>query len=177
MQLQFRRLERHEVSDLWTINRSELIDGLYHLKEGDLVLEETAIDLTGWPADEIDRDTAILLDCFDHGGFPTGAFDDAQLVGAYVLDCRFIGASKDQLQLKFLHVSQSLRGQGLGRTLFDMAARQARNLGARRLYISATPSRNTVRFYLTLGCKLSDDVDADLYRLEPEDIHMEYALP
>ena len=177
MQRQFRQLERQEVSDLWSINRSELIDGVYHLKEGALVLEEAAIELSGWPAEEIDRDTAILLDCFDHGGFLMGAFDDARLVGACVLDCRFIGSSKNQLQLKFLHISQALRGQGLGRTLFDMAALQATSLGASKLYISATPSENTILFYLSLGCVLAGELDADLFALEPEDIHMEFVLP
>ncbi len=177
MQRQFRQLERQEISGLWSIDRSELIGGLYRLEEGALVLEKASIKMSGWPADEIDRDTAILLDCFDHGGFLLGAFDHARLVAACVLDCRFMGASTDQLQLKFLHVSQALRGEGLGRELFDRAAQRAKILGARKLYISATPSENTIRFYQTMGCTLTDELDADLFALEPQDIHMKFVLP
>lgn len=88
-----------------------------------------------------------------------------------------MGASTDQLQLKFLHVSQALRGEGLGRELFDRAAQRAKILGARKLYISATPSENTIRFYQTMGCTLTDELDADLFALEPQDIHMKFVLP
>jgi len=54
---------------------------------------------------------------------------------------------------------------------------KARELGARRLYISATPSENTVRFYLRRGCRVTDEVDAALFDLEPDDIHLELGIP
>jgi N-acetylglutamate synthase-like GNAT family acetyltransferase len=65
----------------------------------------------------------------------------------------------------------------LGRTLFEKAVAKARELGARRLYISSTPSENTVRFYLLRGARLADDLDAALFELEPEDIHLEFDIP
>ena len=87
-----------------------------------------------------------------------------------------MGQSNDQLQLKFLHVSRQYRGSGLGRTLFQEAVDKARSLGARTLYISATPSENTVRFYQSLGCRLSENPEPKLLALEPDDIHLELAL-
>ena len=101
-----------------------------------------------------------------------GAFDDAKLVGVVVLDCKRIGKRKDQLQLKFLHVSSAYRNRGLGKRLFDLARAVARERGARQLYISATPSENTVNFYLRLGCQVADEPDPELLALEPEDIHL-----
>ncbi|HVH04817.1 MAG TPA: GNAT family N-acetyltransferase, partial [Myxococcota bacterium] len=92
------------------------------------------------------------------------------------LESRFIGRAQDQLQLKFLHVSRPHRRSGLGRALFDRAAARARELGARRLYVSATPSENTIGFYLRRGCRVADEVDAKLFALEPEDIHLELDL-
>jgi len=80
------------------------------------------------------------------------------------------------LQLKFLHVSHNIRKQGLGRRLFFTAAEQARGMGAAKMYISSTPSENTVHFYQYLGCRLAEEVDAELFELEPEDIHLEYVL-
>jgi GNAT superfamily N-acetyltransferase len=77
----------------------------------------------------------------------------------------------------FLHVSRAQRKTGLGRALFEKAAAKARGLGARRLYISATESENTVNFYLAIGCRVTDEVDAELFALEPKDIHLEYAIP
>jgi len=50
---------------------------------------------------------------------------------------------------------------------------KARQLGARKLYISATPSKNRVDFYMHLGCRLTSQIDPKLYELEPEDIHLE----
>lgn len=49
----------------------------------------------------------------------------------------------------------------------------ARAMGAERLYVSATPSRRTIDFYLRLGFTVSPSPDPELYALEPEDIHLE----
>jgi predicted acetyltransferase len=175
--VRIRELERHEIRDLWSIDRSEVIDRVYHRDGDELVLEPEHYDMTGWPAAEMERDGPVLLDCFDRGGTFYGAFDGDTLVGAAVLESRFIGRAGDRLQLKFLHVGRRYRRTGLGRALFDEAVARARALGARRLYVSATPSENTVRFYLRRGCRVTDDVDADLFALEPEDIHMELDIP
>ena len=78
--------------------------------------------------------------------------------------------------MKFLHVSNSFRKQGLGKKLFLLAAEKAYGLGAKKLYVSATPSENTVNFYLRLGCVLATEIDQELFELEPEDIHLEYVL-
>jgi hypothetical protein len=48
--------------------------------------------------------------------------------------------------------------------------------GAHRLYISATPSENTVNFYVRLGCTVAKEPDSDLSELEPEDIHLEFEV-
>ena len=45
-----------------------------------------------------------------------------------------------------------------------------------KLYVSATPSENTILFYLSFGCKLASEVDPELFALEPEDIHLELVL-
>ncbi|MDN7425526.1 hypothetical protein QZM72_04135 [Burkholderia sp. AU45388] len=49
----------------------------------------------------------------------------------------------------------------------------ARAMGAARLYVSATPSRRTIDFYLRLGFTVNPSPDPELYALEPEDIHLE----
>ena len=175
--MEIRELERQEIGDVWSIDRAEVIENVYSLRDRELVLEPRHHDVRGWPPGEPEHYGPILLDCFDHGGTFYGAFDGETLVGAAELESRFIGPEKDQLQLVFLHVSRLRRQAGLGRTLFEMAAARARELGARRLYISSTPSENTVRFYLRRGCRVTDDVDAALFELEPEDIHLELDLP
>jgi GNAT superfamily N-acetyltransferase len=141
-----------------------------------LVLEPEFFDMQGWPPGEARLYTPLLLDCFDRGGYCCGAFDGDALAGVAVLESRFIGRRGDQLQLKFMHISRPYRRTGLGRTLFERAAQRAREMGAKKLYISATPSENTISFYMRLGCMLASEIDAELFALEPEDIHLECVL-
>jgi len=171
-----RELTRGEIKDIWTIDRSELIEAVYHLDGDRLVLKPERFDMRGWPPGEAAASTRLLEDCHDHGGWFYGLFVDDRLIGVAVLEARFIGQSQDQLQLKFLHVSNGYRDQGLGRRLFNLAADEASRRGARRLYISATPSQHTIGFYLGLGCAVTAEPDPDLFALEPEDIHLEYLL-
>jgi predicted N-acetyltransferase YhbS len=168
-----RELLRDEIDQAWNIDRSEVIDDIYHLENGTLVLRPQHYDVPGWPTGEAEKYTPILLDCFDRGGWFHGAFDGAKLIGMVVLESKYIGKHKDQLQLKFLHVSSSYRNRGLGTHLFELAKATARERGAKRLYISATPSENTVNFYLRLGCAVAGEPDPELLELEPEDIHLE----
>ena len=50
--------------------------------------------------------------------------------------------------------------------------RRKRTVGARRLYVSATPSGPTVEFYRSHGFEPTDEPDEALFALEPDDIHM-----
>jgi predicted N-acetyltransferase YhbS len=169
-------LTREQVENIWTFDRREVIDHVYYFEDGRLVLKPEHYDLQGWPPGEPEKYTPILYDCFDHGGTFYGAFEDSRLVGIAVLANNFIGKNKDQLQLMFLHVSHSCRKTGLGRRLFEKAVEKARAMHARKLYISATPSENTVNFYRHLGCVVTQEIDPELFALEPDDIHLEYDL-
>jgi predicted N-acetyltransferase YhbS len=175
--MQIRELSREEVELVWTIDRSELIERVYRHVKGGLILKDERHDVSGWSRETIDHYGPWLLDCFDRGGSFFGAFEGDRMVGVSVLENRFIGCEHDQLQLKFLHVGREQRGTGLGRTLFDLAADRAKELGARRLYVSSTPSENSVGFYFHLGCRVTDEVDPELFEAEPEDIHLEYDIP
>jgi len=172
-----RELARDEIKTIWGIDRSEAIENVYYLRDGALVLETEYYDVKGWPPGEAELYTPILCDCFDRGGTFYGAFEGSEMVGAVVLESRFIGKAKDQLQLKFLHVGSGYRKKGWGKTLFEKAVERAKELGAKRLYISATPSENTVNFYLHLGCEVTGEIDRELFELEPGDIHLEYRIP
>lgn len=174
--MKIRPLTRSEIPYVWQIDRSEIIDRVYHLREGQLVLEPEYYNMHGWPAGEPEHYTPFLMECFDHGGHFWGAFAGELLIGTVVLENRFVGKAKDTLQMKFLHISKNFRKQGLGKKLFTLAAQQAVELEARKIYISASPSENTVNFYLRMGCVLVSEVDEGLFALEPDDIHLEFDL-
>jgi predicted N-acetyltransferase YhbS len=167
-----RQLFRDEIEKVWAIDRSEVVDDIYCFANGMLVLKPEYCDIHGWPPGEAEKYTPLLVECFDRGGWFYGLFDGG-LVGVAVLEATFIGQNKDRLQLKFLHVSKAYRGQGLGKQLFELAKSEAHTRGAKRLYISATPSENTIKFYQRLGCVVADELDPELFALEPNDIHLE----
>jgi predicted N-acetyltransferase YhbS len=174
--MKIRQLTRSEIPYIWQIDRREVINNVYYLRDGKLVLEPEHYDMRGWPSGEPEHYTPSFLDCFDRGGYFCGAFEGDLLIGTVVLENHFIGREKDTLQMKFLHVGKSARKQGLGKKLFILAAEKAIELGAKKLYISATPSENTVNFYMRLGCVLATEIDEELFTLEPEDIHLEFDL-
>lgn len=175
--MQIRPLERSELKDVWSIDRSERIERMYGLGPGGLELREEHHELSGWPIGEADEYHPLLLDCFDRGGVCLGAFDRShRLVGAVFLESRRIGAGRDTLQLTFLHVDRAHRDTGVGGRLFDHACEAARALGARCLYVSATPSENTIDFYRRRGFTPTSAPDPELFAREPEDIHMTLSL-
>jgi len=171
-----RELRREELNEIWSIDRSEKIENIYRLEDGRLVLKPEHHDMKGWPPGEAESYGPLMFDCFDRGGTFLGAFEEGKLKGVSVIESRFIGRNGDRLQLKFLHVAHGYRKTGLGRTLFERAVDKARNLGANTLYVSATPSENTIDFYLHIGCRVTDEVDRELFKLEPDDIHLEFTI-
>ena len=168
-----RQLARHELENIWTIDRSEVHHHIYQWRDNQLVLTPAYFEAHGWAPGQVERDTPSLYACFDRGGWFYGLFDGDQLIAAVVLDNKFIGPRKDLLQLKAMHVSCNYRGHGLGRRLFELAKEKARSRGAKGLYISATPSEHTIHFYLRLGCIVMPTPDPELFALESGDIHLE----
>jgi GNAT superfamily N-acetyltransferase len=168
-----RELLREEIEQIWSIDRSEVIKNIYTFENGKLLLKPEHFEAQGWPQGEEEKYSPIFYDCFERGGWFWGAFDEGKIIGVAILESKFIGKNKDTLQLKFMHVSRAYRNIGLGKELFEIASVAARRWGARRLYISATPTENTVNFYLRLGCVIAEEPDAELFAFEPEDIHLE----
>lgn len=171
-----RALRREEIARIWTIDRREVIERVYRHSAGDLVLASRFVEVDGWPAGEAEGFMPILFDCHANGGWFHGLFDGEALVGAAVLDARGISRGRNRLQLLFLHLSRAYRKRGLGRRLFELAKVEARARAAKGLYISATPSQNTVDFYLAMGCRVTRRPDPVLLVREPEDIHLDCAL-
>jgi predicted N-acetyltransferase YhbS len=176
MGVHIRLLEREEIPRIWEIDRREYVENIYVMRDGRLALERHDFDVQGWPPGQPETETPSFFACFDHGGSVWAAFEGDVVVGAAILESRPIGRRRDTLQLMFLDVGNGHRRQGLGSRLFRTAAEEARRRGAKRLYVSATPSENTVRFYQGRGCVLASEVDPELFALEPEDIHLECAL-
>ncbi|MCC6445024.1 MAG: GNAT family N-acetyltransferase [Armatimonadetes bacterium] len=176
MPIILRLLAKDEILRLHEIDRAEIVERCYHIRQGRLALEPEYYDIQGYSPDHLERLIASLQTLHDGGGSVCGAFDGPVIAGMAALENRFRGAKRDCLNLAYLIVSQPYRGQEIGKALVERVIEQARRMGASRLYVSATPSENTVRFYTAMGFGPAPMVDEELYALEPEDIHMERGI-
>jgi len=109
-------------------------------------------------------------------GFVYAAFDRGELKGFVSVDSEGFGIEREYLDLTNIHVSEDMRGQKIGKTLFLAAADWAREKGAKKLYISAHSAIESQAFYQSMGC-----VEARIYNHkhvveEPYDCQLEYRL-
>lgn len=171
------KIERLDASDLpriAEIDRSEHVTLGYTVQGGRL--ESAAVDwrVPRWPRDPSDpfsvarhiRDWAPLL---EEGGVLLGALEEGRLLGFAILRPEL---EEGVAQLAALFVSRAARRRGIATELTRAVIERARAGGASRLYVSATPSESAVGFYRSQGFALAECVHPELYRLEPEDVHM-----
>lgn len=174
--IQYKILTRPELTHFAEIDRTETIQQIYYHRDGKLVLEEEHHDVPDWSPENKQERIQDLQAVFDRGATVFGAYAGSKLVGLAVLDHTPVQTGDQRLNLEGLWVSHGYRKRGIGRALFQRAAQEARERGARSMYVSATPSRNTVHFYQNLGCRFAHPVDPTLFEKEPEDIHLEFQL-
>src|SRR5688500_13472977 len=79
-----RLLQREEIPLIWQIDRREIVENIYYLDQGELLLKPDYFDVEDWPPGEAEHYTPILLDCYDRGGTFWGAFEDDVLVGVAI---------------------------------------------------------------------------------------------
>jgi GNAT superfamily N-acetyltransferase len=173
----YAEMQLDELGQFPTIDRSERIDGRYTVSDGILELKEFHLDLTGWRESE----TSVYLDRLQEtratGGTVFGAWDGDALAGLASLDIKPVGGNPAIVKLDLLHVSAPYRNKGIGKQLTAKVTEKARSLGATALYISATPSRNTIDAYLRMGARVLATPDSVLFAEEPEDIHLVLQIP
>ncbi len=176
MSISYRVLNIDELERVREINRSDFSNRTYFFKEGTLVLEELSFLHPGFNSRALKKIVIELSRGFKNGDIFIGAFDGTILIGISGLENKFRGKDNDLINFGPMWVSKAYRQLGFGKHLFEMVKDKAKDMGAKMLYISATPSKNTIDFYLSIGCRLTSDIDEELYKKEPYDIHMEYEL-
>lgn len=127
-----------------------------------------------------EADYRTLISCLRNtvatGGFVHAAFVRGSLKGFVSVESTLFGGDQKYLDLSSIHISEDMRNQGIGSTLFLAASEWARSKGAGKLYISAHSAVETQAFYRKMGC-----VEASVYNQkhvaeEPYDCQLEYVL-
>ncbi len=172
----FRVLSKDEFIKLAEIDRADYSRSTYIIKDCRLVLVNDTFHHDGFHGKLLEEKIEILNEQYDNGGTIYGAFDDLRLVGISGIINGFRGRKKDILEFGPLWVSKEYRRQGIGRRLVEIAKEKAKEMGAEKLYICGTPSKNSIDFYVANGCELASEIDEELFRKEPYDIHLELIL-
>ena len=159
---EFRR--RQVVNDCW--RRAE--DGSWTIRPDPFTDD--------WSAE----DYAYLVTCLRHtvasGGVVFGAVVGGKLKGFASVEADRFGSEGQYMDLTSLHVSEELRRSGIGKRLFLLAAGQARERGAGKLYISAHSAAETQAFYRSLGCVDAEEYKKEHVEAEPYDCQLEYRV-
>jgi GNAT superfamily N-acetyltransferase len=171
--IEIRRLSSDEIRLIGSIDRSEHIDGLYTIEDGQLLHEPEQVDIPSWKLEGAgEHSVGGLIEDLEPlvvgGASLLGAFDQDEFLGLVIVDGSF---EPGLTWLVFLHVSRQHRRRGVASVLWSAAERIALDAGAGSMYVSATPSDSAVGFYLDRGCRLARPPHPQLLANEPGDIH------
>lgn len=162
-----------DLSKIRDIDRSEIIRVGYEQQGAELIKLDVRWDDAGWLDGDGEHSFGEMIRGAERqlelGGTAIGALDGERLAGIAIYRPRL---TESMGQLALLHVSSSFRRQGVASRLFEEVHSLAKEGGATRLYVSATPSGSAVGFYTSRGFKPTDTPDPDLFAEEPDDIHM-----
>ena len=170
-----KQLTPEDATRIAEIDRTERVGVRYTYRDGQLRAETVDWDVPDFSREgegkyslrhQIDGVQRPLI---DSGGVLYGALDGDRVVGLAALryDLR-----PGMDQLLYLMVSNGYRRQGIASRLVARLFDIARERGARRMYVSATPSESAVGFYLRKGFRPTEEPLPELLEEEPEDIHM-----
>ncbi|NOW97544.1 GNAT family N-acetyltransferase [Mucilaginibacter sp. SG564] len=172
----YRDLHSAELHRIAEIDRAEEILERYYMQNGELQLRPDQQIVTHFDKDELEEIIRRQHKLIDTGGRVIGAFNQNTLVGVASVEGVKRGARNNYLKMDILYVSKNIRGQKAGQNLLEQCKIIAKNLGAEKLYISATPTKNTVDFYLKNDAVITKEINPELFALEPEDIHLELGV-
>ena len=155
-----------ELNRISEIDRTEHITQFYKQKGETLEVNDIDLQVPSWDSQEKIKEWVPIAENYQN---MWGAFNDDKLVGFSVYRSQL---TDDMAQFAILHISKDFRRMGIGRNLSNIVINKAKSEGKRRIYLTASPSKSTVDFYMTLGFKLADQLNEELFKLEPKDIHM-----
>lgn len=127
-----------------------------------------------------EEDYGFLVSCLHNtlgtGGLVYGAFCGGELKGFASVEPELFGGEHRYLDLTSIHVSEDMRGHGIGAALFAAAKGWARAHGGRKLYISAHSAVESQAFYRRMGCVEACEYNQKHVEAEPFDCQLECVL-
>ncbi len=149
-------------------------------KEDDKWVIKDAPFIDDWSEDDYQFLIKCLKNTVRTGGFVYAAFcshSSGDLLKGFVsVEPTLFGGAQGYLDLSSIHVSEDMRGKGIGKSLFLAAKNWAKKKGGRKLYLSAHSAVETQAFYKAMGCVEAQEYDQHHVEQEPYDCQLECPL-
>jgi len=171
---QYRILSPGEISrELFGgFRRRQVVTKCWRRENGVWVVRDIAF-IDDWTEEDYCELVAALRDTAARGGLVMGAFCGGALKGFVSAEPELTGGAQRYIDMTNLHVSEDMRGRGLGRALFLAAKSWAGQRGARKLYLSAHSAVESQAFYRAMGCTEAQVYDPKHVAAEPYDCQLE----
>lgn len=175
--IQYRTLTENEISlEIFNdFTRHQKVTKCFRKENDEWVIKEVPF-IDDWS----ESDYQLLVKCLKNtvatGGFVYAAFSNGKLKGFVSVEPELFGGENKYLDLSSIHVSEEMRGNGIGAELFGAAKEWAREKGARKLYISSHSAVESQAFYRKMGCVEAKMYDLKHVEAEPCDCQLECIL-
>ncbi|MCM3782501.1 GNAT family N-acetyltransferase [Neobacillus mesonae] len=174
--MEFRRLKSEECELIKNINASQYIKNAWREIDGKRRLVEINYQDPDWP-NGYEYHLEHLRKTIMNGGAALGVFDHSnKLIAFGSVNRELFGEKSRYVLLDQLFISLEHRNKGIGRTLFQMIGKTAKEWSADKLYICAGSAEETIAFYFAMGCKEAEEIQPLLYNNDPRDYQLEFIL-
>jgi N-acetylglutamate synthase-like GNAT family acetyltransferase len=174
--IEYRNLSITECDKLNEMNPSQYIGKAWREVDGKRQLIEINYHDTDWP-EGYEHHHNNLVDTIHNNGSAIGAFnEDNKLIGFATVNPQLFGKFNQYALLDQLFITLDCRNQGIGKQLFFRSAKAAAEWGAKKLYICAGSSEETIAFYFAIGCKEAEEINQELYEVDPRDYQLEWEI-
>ena len=177
MEITYQHLTQQQIGpELFSgFDRWQNVTRCWRKENGSWVLRDISF-IDDWNEEEY----TFLYDCLKNtlntGGDVIAALEGNRLLGFSSVENQPFGPQNEYLQLSSLHVSNGMRGRGIGSHLFAMSCLAAAQRGAKKLYLSGHSAEETQAFYRAMGCVEAAWYHPELVAAEPCDCQLERQL-
>lgn len=170
----YKELQSDEINyELFShFRRHRIVTKCWRKIDGEWCIRDIAFidDFTGQEYGEL---LVCLKNTVETGGLVCGGFLEDKLKGFVSVEPELFGKNREYLDLSSIHVSEDMRGKGMGKELFKLAKIWAKEHGAWKLYISAHSAVESQAFYHSMGCVEAQEYNQEHVVKEPYDCQLE----
>ena len=164
-----------DISMFGFFDRTQNVTKCWRKINGEWVIKDISF-VDNWTEKEYQEGVEYLKNVIKNKGYVIGAFYEGQLKGFASIESRIFGTDAKYMDLSNIHVSQDMRRHGIGRELFVLAKKWAKEQKAEKLYISAHSAVESQAFYKAVGCVEAVEYSKEHVEKEPCDCQLECVL-